>query len=125
MREINSKSLFVEPRTVERLDDCYFYHTIDLPGLGVQKGHWDLRGRFTEYIGGVDVAGKSVLDVGSATGFLSFEAERLGAARVVSFDMSDVRQQDFIPFKGKLYREDYESWIYYHHLTVEKWKNAY
>ncbi len=125
MSEVTSQNLFAQPRRVERLDDCYFYHTIDLPGLGLQKGHWDLRGRFQDYVGGVDVADKSLLDVGAATGFLSFEAERLGASRVVSFDMSDVRQQAFIPFKNKLYREDYESWIHYHSMTVEKWKNAY
>jgi SAM-dependent methyltransferase len=125
MNDVSNQSLFVKPRLVESLDECYFYHTIDLPGLGTRKGHWDLRGRFEEYIGGVDIAGKSVLDVGTATGFLSFEAGRLGAARVVSFDMSDVRQQHFVPFKGSLYREDYESWIRSYHLTIEKWKNAY
>lgn len=117
--------LFEQPRHIDKLEDCYFYHTMDVPGFGLVRGHWDLRGRFDDYVGGVSVAGKSVLDVGAATGFLSFEAERLGASRVVSFDMSDVRQQAFVPFKGKLYYEDYESWVYYHTLTVEKWKNAY
>jgi SAM-dependent methyltransferase len=121
----NNELLLAQPRVVENLDECYFYHTMELPGLGVVHGHWDLRGRFGEYAGGVEVAGKTVLDVGTATGFLSFEAERLGASRVVSFDMSDVRQQAFVPFKDKLYYKDYESWVYYHTLTVEKWKNAY
>ena len=120
-----TKSLFAKPRYVERLEDCYFYHTIELPGLGVQKGHWDLRGRFEDYVGGVEVGGKSVFDVGTATGFLSFEAERLGAAHVVSYDMSNVRQQAFVPFKGKLYREDYEAWIRDYGATIERWKNAY
>lgn len=114
-----SKSLFAEPWQVERLEDCYFYHTIELSDLGVQKGHWDLRSRFDDYIGGVDVRGKSVLDVGTATGFLSFEAEARGASRVVSFDMSDVRQQAIVPFKGKLYTYDQ------HDAWVRKWKNAY
>lgn len=123
--ESGAGSLFERPRAVESLDECYFYHTVELPGFGLVRGHWDLRGRFGDYVGGVSVKGKSVLDVGAATGFLSFEAERLGASRVVSTDMSDVRQQDFVPFKGKLYREDYESWVYYHTITVDKWKNAY
>ena len=78
-----SKSVFVEPRYVRDLDGCFFYHTMELPGFGEVKGQWDLRGRFDEYIGGVEVAGKSVLDIGSATGFLSFEAEKRGASRVV------------------------------------------
>ena len=73
------------------------------------RAHWDLRGRFDEYIGGVDVAGKSVLDIGTATGFLSFEAEKRGA-RVVSFDMEKGSQQTFLPFKDKPYYSDHDRW---------------
>jgi SAM-dependent methyltransferase len=120
-----TETLLAPPRLVERLEDCYFYHTMELPGFGLVRGHWDLRGRFEEYVGGVGVSGKSVLDVGTATGFLSFEAERLGATRVVSFDMSDVRQQAFVPFKGKLYSIDRERWAEQYGAEIEKWKNAY
>jgi len=116
---------FAEARKIESLEDCFFYHTIELPGFGLVHGQWDLRGRFEEYIGGVDVAGKSVLDVGAATGFLSFEAERLGAARVVSYDMSDVRQQTLLPFKDKLYFQDHERWAELYGAEMESWKNAY
>src|SRR5829696_8935405 len=94
---------FAAPRRVESPEGCFFYHTMELPTFGVVHGQWDLRGKFEEYVGGVDVAGRSVLDVGTATGFLSFEAERRGAARVVSHDMSDVRQQTLLPFREKLY----------------------
>ncbi len=118
-------SLLASPRFVDRLEDCLFYHTMDLPGFGVVRGQWDLRGRFDDYIGGVSVAGKSVLDIGAATGFLSFEAEKHGAARVVSFDMGDARQQMFIPFKENLYYRDYESFVTKHAAEVEQWKNAY
>jgi 2-polyprenyl-3-methyl-5-hydroxy-6-metoxy-1,4-benzoquinol methylase len=83
-------ALLTRPRFIERLEDCFFYHTMDLPGLGVVRGQWDLRGRFDDYIGGVSVAGKSVLDIGTATGFLSFESEHQGASRVLSVDMGDV-----------------------------------
>ena len=114
-----------EPRHVDKLDDCYFYHTMELPEFGVLRGHWDLRGRFPDYTGGVEVAGKSVLDVGAATGFLSFESERLGASKVLSFDLADARQQAFVPFKNKLYHTDYKSWLHYHNITINKWKNAY
>lgn len=119
------QSLLAAPRFVASVDDCFFYHTMDLPGLGVVRGQWDLRGRFNEYIGGVRVEGKSVLDVGTATGFLSFEAEKRGASRVVSFDLSDPRQQMFIPFKDKLYYRDYEGFMANHAREIEKWKNAY
>ena len=124
-RDSEPKSLFASPRHIENLADCYFYHTMELPGLGVQHGHWDLRGRFADYVGGVDVKGKSVLDIGAATGFLSFEAERLGASRVVSFDMSDVRQQAFLPFKAKLYSRDRDRWAQEYGAEIEQWKNAY
>jgi SAM-dependent methyltransferase len=120
----NANSLLAPPRFIDNPDDCYFYHTMDLPGLGVTHGDWDLRGRFVDYIGGVEVAGKSVLDVGAATGYLSFEAEQRGA-RVLSVDMGDPRHQAFLPFKDKLYYCDYESFISYHTHTVERWKNAY
>ena len=120
----NANSLLAPPRFIEKLDDCYFYHTMDLPGLGVIHGDWDLRGRFVDYVGGVEVSGKSVLDVGAATGCLSFEAEQKGA-RVMSVDMGDPRHQAFLPFKDKLYYRDYESFIFYHTNTVERWKNAY
>lgn len=113
------------PRFVDRLEDCFFYHAMELPEFGLVRGQWDLRGRFDEYIGGVDLAGKSVVDVGTATGFLSFEAEKRGAARVLSFDMSDARQQTFLPFKDKLYYRDPEQWAEVYGAEIEQWKNAY
>jgi len=119
------QNLLAPPRYVERLEDCLFYHTMDLPGFGVVRGQWDLRGRFDDYISGVPLQGKSVIDIGTATGFLSFEAEKRGAARVVSFDMGDARQQMFIPFKDNLYYRDYESFVKQHAVEVEQWKNAY
>jgi SAM-dependent methyltransferase len=117
--------LLASPRVVENLEDCFFYHAMDLPGFGLVPAHWDLRGRFDEYIGGVDVSGKSVLDIGAATGFLTFEAEKQGASRVLSFDMSDPRQQSFLPFKDKLYSRDRESWAKEYGAEIEQWKNAY
>lgn len=121
----NRDSLLERPRYVDRLEDCFFYHAMDLPGFGLVPAHWDLRGRFTEYLSGIDVAGKSVLDIGAATGFLSFEAERHGARSVLSFDMSDARQQTFLPFKDKLYSRDPERWAAEYGAEIERWKNAY
>jgi len=125
IEQIDQNLLLAPARHVERLEDCLFYHTMDLPGFGVVRGQWDLRGRFDDYISGVPLQGKSVIDIGTATGFLSFEAEKCGAARVVSFDMADARQQMFIPFKDNLYYRDYESFVKQHAAEVEQWKNAY
>ena len=116
---------FAEPRYVDDLSDCFFYHTMTLPGFGDVRGHWDLRGRFDDYVGHVDVQGKSVIDIGTATGFLSFEAERHGACEVVSFDMAHARQQNFLPFKDKLHYRDPAAWAGKHNDEVEQWKNAY
>jgi len=115
----------VKPRYVDNLADCFFYHTMTLPVLGEVRGHWDLRGRFSEYVGGVDLGGKSVLDVGAATGFLSFEAEKSGASRVLSFDIGNARQQNFLPFKDKLYYSDPERWFEQYEAEIEQWKNSY
>src|SRR5580765_4149381 len=98
---LKSQVPMISPRFVDSLDDCFFYHTMELPEFGLVRGQWDLRGRFDDYVGGTSVAGKSVIDVGTATGFLSFESEKRGASRVVSFDLADARQQLFIPFKDK------------------------
>ncbi|HSS20906.1 MAG TPA: class I SAM-dependent methyltransferase [Pyrinomonadaceae bacterium] len=125
MTESSKEPELETPRFIDRLEDCFFYHTMELPGVGVVPAHWDLRGRFEDYVGGVEVVGKSVLDVGAATGFLSFEAERLGAKRVLSFDMSDPRQQTFLPFKDKLYSRDRQAWAAQYGAEIEQWKNAY
>src|SRR4051812_5549789 len=99
------------PRFVDSLNDCFFYHTMDLPEFGAVPGQWDLRDRFDDYVSGLSVTGKSVLDVGTATGFLSFESEKRGASRVVSFDLGDARQQMFIPFRDKPYYQDHEQFV--------------
>jgi SAM-dependent methyltransferase len=122
---VEQRPLRAQPRLVERLEDCFFYHAMELPGFGLVRGQWDLRSRFDEYVGGVEMAGKSVLDVGTATGFLSFEAEKNGAANVLSFDMGDARQQTFLPFKNKLYYRDPARWAEVYGTEIEQWKNAY
>jgi SAM-dependent methyltransferase len=79
-----------------RLDECTWYHSMDLPGIGEVAGAWDLRGRFDDYVGHVALGGKSVLDVGTANGFLSFEAEKRGAT-VTSFDADGPERLEFQP----------------------------
>jgi SAM-dependent methyltransferase len=90
---------WAEPREVFDLEQCRFYHSLDLPGLAVIRGRWDLRGVVDDYLGRFDFAGKRALDVGAASGYLSFEMERRGA-EVVSFDLEDGRCGDFVPYAG-------------------------
>jgi len=87
---------FQPPRTVTDIGQCFFYHAMDLPGVGAMPGVWDLRGRFADYTGRVDLAGRSVLDVGAASGFLSFAAEAAGA-QVTSLDTDDSGKAEMIP----------------------------
>jgi len=70
----------------------YWYHTLELPDGGggtiVTPGEYDLRNYLPKYGLPDDLSGKSVLDVGAADGFFSYEFERRGAARVVALDVS-------------------------------------
>jgi len=49
------------------------------------------------YLGGAGLAGKSVLEIGPASGFLTFEMER-GGARVTAIEVPDDPGWDFVPF---------------------------
>jgi 2-polyprenyl-3-methyl-5-hydroxy-6-metoxy-1,4-benzoquinol methylase len=116
---------FVRPRNVRQVDDCFFYHSLDLPEIGGVDGWWDLRGRFDDYIGGVDLQDKTVLDVGAGNGFLTFEAEKRGAREVVSFDIGDARFQHLLPFKDTLYYTDHAKWRSHMNTWYDRWKNGY
>jgi hypothetical protein len=87
---------YASPLTVNDSADCYFYHQMDIPGAGQVKGHWDLRDCIKPYLGNYDFKNKRVLDVGAASGFLSFSMEKEGA-EVVSFDMASGGQWDVVP----------------------------
>ncbi len=82
------------------LDDCHFYHTIDLPGLGEMPGEWDLRSAVDDYLGNIIVTNKRVLDMGTANGFLTFHMESKGAS-VVSYDLSPNDDWEIVSHTGK------------------------
>jgi SAM-dependent methyltransferase len=82
------------------LDDFVWYHATELPDGTVLPGAWDLRGHESAYLGGVDLAGKRVLELGPATGYLTFYMERMGA-QVVSFEAGFDVSIDTLPVKGE------------------------
>jgi 2-polyprenyl-3-methyl-5-hydroxy-6-metoxy-1,4-benzoquinol methylase len=77
-------------------DNCVFYQTISLPGVGVIDGSWDHREHTDVYLGNTDFQGKRVLDVGPANGFFSFEMEKRGA-QVVAIDLGQQADWDAVP----------------------------
>src|SRR6516164_8364027 len=90
--------VYAQERVVAGIDGCFFYHVMDLPGIGTVGQDWDLRGRVDDYLGNIELAGKRVLDVGTASGFLTFEMERMGA-EVVSLDADGPKCNFPLPFR--------------------------
>jgi hypothetical protein len=91
--------IYASPRIVDDPARCHFYHSMQIPGYGLVEGPWDLRPGADRYLGHYDFRGKRSLDVGTASGFLSFHMEALGA-EVVSFDLSEQFPWDIVPFSG-------------------------
>ena len=88
---------FAPERHVIRLEDCLFYHSMELPGIGLVSGDWDLRGAETAYLGHIDLHGRTVLEIGPASGYLSFWMERQGS-RVVVYELDDHQEWDLVPY---------------------------
>jgi hypothetical protein len=113
--------LYAGPREVRSLDDCWFYHTIDLPYHGTQIGQWDLRRGVTDYLGQVDVRGKRVLELGTATGMLSFAMEARGA-EVIGFDLAPDAPWDLVPLASC---PDLGHCFHYKGGELERMRNSY
>jgi len=78
--------LYQQPLKIDSVDECNFYHSTEIPGVGLVEGQWDLRQGYDEYIGGYDFTGKRVLEIGPATGFLTFQIEKT-ATEVVAVEL--------------------------------------
>jgi SAM-dependent methyltransferase len=91
------RDLYAEPQHVTSPDECYFYHSMDVPGavITVDNG-WDLRPNVDRYIGDVSLPGKRVLEIGPASGFLTFHMESNGA-EVVSVELAPDADWDIVP----------------------------
>jgi SAM-dependent methyltransferase len=77
-------------------ENCIFYQTIELPEVGVIAGSWDHRETADVFLGHVNFKQKSVLDVGPANGFFSFEMEKRGA-QVTAIDLGQNSPWDVVP----------------------------
>lgn len=81
------------------LASCNFYHTTDLPGGQTVRGQWDLRPTVAAYLGGVELAGRRVLELGPASGFLTFHMEAAGA-QVTAVEPPMEHLWDVVPMPG-------------------------
>lgn len=82
------------------LEDCFFYHRSALSDGQIVEGVWNLIGGEDEYLGGVRLQGKRVLELGPASGWLTVWMEQQGAA-VVGFDLGWNLSADLLPLPGR------------------------
>ena len=94
-----------QQRADVRTEDCDWYHTFELSNGEVVQGAWDLRGAENDYLGQVSFASKRVLEVGPASGYLTFHMERSGA-EVVAFEAGFDVPVDLLPVLGRDMREE-------------------
>lgn len=78
-------------------EDCTPYHTVDLPDGSTLEGVWDLRGRESAYVGDLPIAGKRIVELGPASGGLTWWMEQQGA-EVVGFDAGFDVAVDMLPW---------------------------
>lgn len=103
------------------LADCWFYHTVDLPGHDTIYGQWDLRAGVDDYLGRVDFRGKRVLEVGTASGMLCFAMEQRGA-NMVAFDLAPEADWDLVPHAG---HPDLEAVLQFKKGELGRLRNSY
>jgi hypothetical protein len=72
---------------------------MEIPEHGLVQGQWDLRDAEQTYLGNVPLMHRSVLEIGTASGYLAFWMERQGA-RVTAFDLDEHQDWDLVPFDG-------------------------
>jgi O-methyltransferase len=94
------------PEQLPDPDTCLFYHVIDLPGVGVTPGMWDLRGKVDQYLGWTDFSDKRVLEIGPASGFLTAEMEKRGGD-VIAVEVPENPGWDFVPFPEEMMAKVY------------------
>lgn len=92
-----SSDPYAIPRRVDSLAECAFYHTMDLPEVGLVHGVFDFRDRVDYFMRDVDFSGKRVLEVGPASGFFTFSMEARGAD-VVVVETSEAFTWDAVPY---------------------------
>jgi hypothetical protein len=102
--------------------DCYFYHSITYPDGETVNGTWDIRGKFNGYIGNYPINGKTILDIGTASGFLAFSAEAAGGI-VTALEAAHPIEFKRVPVKDTRYfdcRREWQNFVNETHLVPLK-----
>jgi glycosyltransferase involved in cell wall biosynthesis len=118
------------PPRAPRREDCGFYHSYTLADGEEVTGEWDLRPDPFGYLGETSVTGRSVLEIGPASGFLSFYMETAGAS-VTCLEPSMSHLWDIVPFENfdtQGWREEFtgrieqvrNSFWYVHHQNASR-----
>lgn len=100
MTDLSNNPIYAPRRIVTDVADCHFYHRMEIPGVGLVGGDWDLRGNVDGYLGHVDFSGRRVLEIGPASGFCTVAMEQRGA-EVVSLELPDDPGWDFVPYPAE------------------------
>lgn len=119
MQGASNDEIFAAPLKVEDPADCGFYHTMEVPGHGLVTGQWDLRSGVDDYLGKVAFASQRVLEIGPASGFLTFEMEKRGA-EVVSVEVTAEHPWDFVPYPAEKLEE-----VFGPRQWMQRLKNSY
>ncbi len=95
---MNDHPFAAPPARAPAPQECYFYHSMEVPGHGVFPGQWDLRGDTGAYLGHVPLSGTRVLEIGPASGYLTFYMESAGA-EVTACELGSFDQWDIVPYR--------------------------
>lgn len=121
---VERDNLFTAPSIVADPEDCLFYHTMDIPGYGTFPGYWDIRGSESQYLGDVEFRNKRVLEIGPASGLLSFFMEREGA-EVVSLEAAEDYEWEFYWDLKDAAPADLKARLETHREMMRRLKNSY
>lgn len=97
---------FAEPIKIADRADAFWYHHFDWPDGTTTRGRLDFRDKADLYLGRLDYSGKSVLEIGPASGFLTKELAQRGAF-VTCIELPDDHPWDVVPRTDI----DTEEWI--------------
>src|SRR5574343_1592721 len=99
---------FETPWPKPTVEECSFYSTMQYPSGFQAVGEWELGEYLHRYTGKQDWKGKSVLEVGPASGQVTFWLEQQGA-QVTAVDVAPGKTWELLPYAGIDY--DHATWL--------------